>query len=312
MRAWGPKSVAYPALARARKRNGSGLLVLAVLSAALAVDACGGKVARGGTTSAVTGGTGGTGLAAPASGGTNGDSGGAFALGGASESGGVAAGTGGVWSVTGGTASGGTASGGTATGGSATGGTGPVPVCSTVASLPTLGTACSRTGESQCDASGNQCVCWRGIWNCTTSCATSYPVEPVPGSPCVRGAACNYPSGMSCACLTSSLWLCWGSSACPADKPQTGEACQSFGVACDYPNQNPALHFACVCTAGLLDGSTSTWTCASSAVCPSMQPAYDPTNTCPGLAFCGYGSTRCGCAQAGSTWICGLGLFPFP
>jgi hypothetical protein len=216
---------------------------------------------------------------------------------GGTASGGMA--TGGVWTVTGGTASG-----GTATGGSATGGTTSVRfLCDTVASLPTVGTSCDTVGESQCDASGNQCVCARGIWICSTGCASTYP-EPAPGSPCVRGAACNYPSGVSCDCLNSS-WHCLGSSACPADTPVTGAACNGLtGTWCDYPNSNPAWHFVCACTPNTDAGST--WTCFQSADCPATQPAYGLNATCPGVAFCSYGSVHCTCSSSGRPWVCGL------
>ena len=203
----------------------------------------------------------------------------------------------------GGSATGG--SGSTATGGSATGGATSMPVCSTVASLPTMGTACSTQGESQCDASGNQCVCARGIWNCTTSCASTYPTEPTPGSACIRGAACNYPSGVSCGCVNSS-WMCFGGSACPAaaNMPTTGGACHGLtGVVCDYPNSNPAYHFACACMSGIPDGG-STWTCFQGSQCPASQPAYSLGNSCVGFfTFCTYGSTLCSCVNP---WVCGL------
>ncbi len=196
-------------------------------------------------------------------------------------------------------------SGGAAAGGNATGGKASVPMCSSVASLPAMGTACTTQGESQCDASGNQCVCARSIWNCTTSCASTYPTEPNPGSACIRGAACNYPSGVSCGCVNSS-WMCFGTRACPAaaNTPITGDACDgSTGILCDYPNSSPTHHMTCACTAGMPDGG-STWTCIQAGQCPASQPAYGLSNSCQGfLTFCAYGSTLCSCVNP---WVCGL------
>jgi hypothetical protein len=202
---------------------------------------------------------------------------------------------------------GGTSSGGGATGGWATGGTASVPVCDTVESLPTMGVACTTWGESRCDPSGNQCVCERGVWYCNTSCASTYPTEPTPYLACVRGAACNYPSGVSCSCI-NLLWMCMGRSGCPADIPTTGDACGGMaGVWCDYPNANP--HMTCVCMP--YDGGLS-WTCMQSSACPATQPAYDLTNSCQGLALCTYDSTRCSCQTMGTPWVCGIGVFLLP
>ena len=198
-------------------------------------------------------------------------------------------------------------------GGSATGGAASVPVCDAVDSLPDIGTACSTPGESRCDPSGNQCVCARGIWYCNTNCASTYPTEPSPCSDCVRGSACNYPSGASCAC-TSTSWTCLGGSACPAaaNTLTSGQACDGLtGLACDYPNSNPALHIACFCT-GKADASAgSTWICIQLGACPKTNPAYGVSNVCPGVTFCSYDSTRCSCLEAGTPWVCGLGGF-FP
>jgi hypothetical protein len=209
--------------------------------------------------------------------------------------------------------------GGSATGGSGTGGSAgaapSVPVCDTVASLPTMGTACSTYGESKCDVAGNRCVCERGYWYCNTTCATSYPTEPAPDSTCINGAACNYPSGVGCQCV-NSRWVCTGTSSCPAaaNMPMTGEACGGLaGVWCDYPNQNPALHIMCGCTPGNVDASLATWTCMQSYPCPTTQPAYDLTHPCAagGVALCSYGSTRCKCSSV-VPWVCGFGSFIFP
>jgi hypothetical protein len=205
---------------------------------------------------------------------------------------------------------GGSATGGTGTGGSA-GGAASVPVCATVASLPTMGTACSTHGESQCDADGNRCVCESGIWNCSTICASTYPTEPAPNSACLAGAVCNYPSGASCQCH-NSRWQCIGTSSCPANMPATGTACNGLaGLWCDYPNSNPAFHMFCACTNNTYNADASTvatWICAQSAACPTAQPAYDLNRTCPGTAVCTYGSTHCWCAQSNGPWVCGFGI----
>jgi hypothetical protein len=273
-----------------------------------------GGISAGGnaTGGAATGGnpTGGAAIGGVSAGGsaTGGNPTGGAAIGGVS-AGGSATASGGKG--TGGVVTGGTASGGTATGGGATGGTASVPVCSTVASLPTMGTACSTMGESQCDASGNQCVCSRGVWYCNTSCASTYPTEPTPNSACIGGAACNYPSGVSCQCL-NSRWVCIGTSDCPAaaNMPLTGDACNgSTGVLCDYPNSIPFFHMTCFCMANADASSVSTWTCVHPSLCPTTQPAYSLTNACPGtLTFCSYGSTPCSCLQSGTPWVCGLGI----
>jgi hypothetical protein len=205
----------------------------------------------------------------------------------------------------GGSATGGRATaGGTASGGNATGGTASVAVCTTVASLPALGTACSTEGESQCDPSGHQCVCQRQRWFCNTICASTYPTLPTPDSECPAGAACSYPSGVSCACF-ASRWVCTGSSNCPEDVPSTGTVCPGLvGLACDYPNSD--THMACGCPQNYRDASTgSTWVCATLPPCPATQPAYG--ETCPGFATCSYGAARCGCWQTGNPWVCGLG-----
>jgi hypothetical protein len=331
----GSNSGMEPAPDLRRERNGSAFVVLAFSSAALAL-ACGGEVSSG-SAGSVTGGAGGVSLAAPNGGRANGSSGGTLNLGGVSAGGttstggapiggnamgGVVTGgnatggavtggsaTGGVAVVTGGTATGGTATGGTDTGGSATGGTASVPLCDTVDSLPAVGTACATLGESRCDPIGNQCVCARGIWYCNTSCASTYPTEPTPCSDCIRGAACNYPSGASCACINLK-WMCIGTSACSASMPAFGDACDGLsGSWCDYPNSNPALHMAAYCQPTPYSSTGSTWAVLQSAVCPATQPAYSLTNTCPGAALCSYGSTRCVCPEAGAPWICGLGIF---
>jgi hypothetical protein len=212
--------------------------------------------------------------------------------------------------ATGGNPTGGVFSGG---GGNATGGSASAPSCATVISLPNMGAACSAAGESQCDKSGNQCVCERGIWYCNTVCASTYPTEPTPNSACYRGAACNYPSGVGCSCVNLS-WFCLGSKGCPAaaGMPLTGDSCNGLtGVACDYPNSSPALHFTCYCMVNADAGTGSTWVCAQSSVCPTTQPAYSQANACPGFATCSYGSIRCACLSGKTPWVCGLAAFPF-
>ena len=205
-------------------------------------------------------------------------------------------------SSTGGT----TAMGGMATGGSATGGTAPVPVCATVASLPAMDTACNTLGESRCDPSGNQCVCEGGErrWHCSTICTSTYPTEPAVGSACIHGAACNYPSGVSCECDNHSQWVCIGTAYCPADMPTTGQACNGLtSVLCDYPNHDP--HVACFCSPNADASTGSTWTCIQVAPCPATQP---PCGTaCSGPAICSYSSPPryWVCLQSsGSEWVC--------
>ena len=214
-------------------------------------------------------------------------------------------GTGGCTCISGGTRATGGA-GPVATGGAPTGGRASVPVCATVESLPTINTACTTEGESQCDPSGNQCVCQRQRWLCNTICASTYPTEPTPDSECIAGAACSYPSGVSCACF-ASRWVCTGRSDCPADVPMTGNACNGLiRRACDYPNSDP--HYACGCPPNYRDASADpTWVCITLAACPTTQPAHDLNTTCQGPAICSYGSTRCGCWQGGVPWVCGLG-----
>ena len=197
-------------------------------------------------------------------------------------------------------------------GGNGAGGGATVPVCASVASLPSVGTTCTTVGESQCDPSGDRCVCWRGRWYCTTSCASTYPTEPAPDSACIAGAACNYPSGASCSCV-NSRWVCIGGDSCPADGIKTGQACNGLtGWWCDYPNSNPAFHMACLCASNSDISTGSTWTCVQSGPCPTTQPPYDLNGTCPGAAICGYGSIYCHCQQSSAPWICGLGTLIIP
>jgi hypothetical protein len=261
-------------------------------------------VACGGKTTSLSGGT------ASLTGGTSTTTGGTANPSGGTSSGGVPSGgtaTGGVstgGTVTGGTATGGSSVGGSSTGGSATGGTAPV-LCTTVTSLPAMGTACSTAGESQCDASGNRCICERGIWYCNNACPGS---QPTPSTACQRGAACNYPPAVTCACV-NLLWMCVGVSGCPdaANMPQTGAACNNLtGVLCDYPNANLAFHFACVCSANADASSGSTWTCMQSQFCPTTQPAYSLSDTCAGTAMCTYSTSphHCLCIQSGTPWVC--------
>ncbi len=222
----------------------------------------------------------------------------------------------------GGSATGGTtATGGRATGGIATGGAASTCIGTAVATLPTMGSCCGNfatcpgtpaVGTSLCDADGNQCVCSRGRWYCTTSCASTYPTEPVPNSACIAGAACNYPSGASCGCSNGS-WLCFGTSRCPAAAPMTGEACNGLnGLGCDYPSESaPANHVTCFCTPNADASTGSTWTCVY-ADCPATQPPYSPNDACASsVAFCSYGSTPCFCWMS-SPWICGLFAFALP
>jgi hypothetical protein len=87
--------------------------------------------------------------------------------------------------------------------------------------------------------------------------------------------------------------------------PTTGNACADLtGIACDYPNSNPALHFACMCSANV--DADSTWICAQSAACPATQPAYDVNHLCTGIAVCTYASEprHCVCLQPQSAWLC--------
>jgi hypothetical protein len=183
------------------------------------------------------------------------------------------------------------------------------PVCAKLpagTALPTMGTACAAAGESWCDADGNRCVCEDGIWFCNTTCSSDYPTPPTPNTACASGAACSYPSGVGCMCV-NERWRCLGGDSCPpaASMPMTGQACDSStGLACDYPNSNPAFHMGCICgVVGELDGGSSTWTCIQWAACPATQPAY-PASTCAGVALCSYGSTLCTCSQSGSPWVC--------
>ena len=201
---------------------------------------------------------------------------------------------------TGGVPGGGTAAGGVSAGGSAGSGEAPVSVCATVATLPIIGSSCSTTGESQCTASG-RCVCANGIWYCNTICASTYRDEPTPNDDCFAGSACTYPGGVGCTCR-SVMWVCSGDDGCPATAPGTGVACTELaGRLCDYPNLNPWLSIACVCSAdgGAVD---ATWACVQMASCPASQPSY-PT-VCAGLAGCRYGDVFCSCLDAGATWIC--------
>jgi hypothetical protein len=234
------------------------------------------------------------------------------------------AGTGGA----GGAATGGAATGGVNTGGPNTGGVGfggfdfggssastgdaSGSLCSSVASLPSMGTACTNAGETLCDASGNRCLCEHGIWFCNTACAAAHPNPPAPNSDCQTGAVCDYPAaGVSCAC-TDQKWNCFGGSVCPTDMPITGDACGTVvAEVCDYPNSVPFLHYICACPLPGDAGLDATWTCYQSAPCPAAQPPYDLTTTCQGPALCAYGSTQCACVQ-GSPWFCGLVGIPFP
>jgi hypothetical protein len=212
------------------------------------------------------------------------------ATGGAPPTGGRSAWSGGRVAYTGGSYSGGRASGGAAT----------IPVCEPVTTLPTMGTACSTAGQSQCLPNGSRCLCERGIWYCNTSCGAT---PPTADSACTRGAACTYASGDRCACI-NLRWMCISSSGCPANVPTTGQDCTgSTGVACDYPNTNPSLHFACACMNPSEAGTLSSWTCIQSGPCPATQPSYSPTAVCPAAAICSYGNIRCGCL-ASTPWIC--------
>jgi hypothetical protein len=222
----------------------------------------------------------------------------------------------------GGTATGGTTvMGGRATGGTASGGGASTCIGTTVATLPALGSCCGNLstcpgtlamGTSLCDADGNQCVCRRGTWYCNTSCASTYPTEPAPNSACIHGAACNYPSGVSCACVYDS-WSCMGGSGCPATAPLTGEACNGLnGLACDYPHEPaPVPHLTCLCISNADASTGSTWTCAVSD-CPATQPPYSPADSCSRtFAFCSYGSAQCTCWMD-DPWICGLYVWASP
>ena len=218
--------------------------------------------------------------------------------------------------VTGGAANGGAASGGSAA---------DVPECDRVQSLPTQGATCNATGEAHCDASGNKCVCQRGIWYCNASCASTYPTEPSPDSACIRGSACTYPTGVSCVCVAGT-WVCTGGSRCPVVSPLTGEKCNGLtGVVCDYPPDTAIPYpMVCECLANILRdpedplvvydaGTGSSWTCAVSSPCPATQPIYSSTDSCAGFARCRYGSTLCSCQLEGGLWCCGTGCFlPLP
>jgi hypothetical protein len=206
--------------------------------------------------------------------------------------------SGGRPTVTGGVRnSGGTASGGRPTGGNATGGAasaGGPPVCTSVTTLPPVGTSCSKAGEAECDAAGQRCVC-AGSWYCNTACNPTLP--PTPDTACSTGLACNYPgAGVACSCV-NSRWVCLGGKTCPAAEPLTGDACNGLsGQVCDYPG---SPHYGCACLAA---STGAVWTCVQLNPCPALQPVY-PT-TCPGLALCSYGGTQCGCLQAGTPWTC--------
>jgi hypothetical protein len=292
--------------------------------------ACGGKTTShtdavtslGGGATSVSGGTAGT-----ATGGSNPSDGAAI---GGTTTGGTGDPTGGTANPSGGTSSGGgsvggTNSGGTSSGGSATGGATTACDGSPVSSLPAMATACSTQDESRCDASGNRCICERGIWYCNHACPVS---QPTVATACEKGAFCSYAPGVTCACigLPSSSgeipapdaapppdplpqWLCIGTSSCPAALPMTGDVCTGLtDVVCDYPNTIPAYHMACVCSANGGAGSGSSWTCFQSTSCPATQPAYGLAQTCVGPAVCTYSTPpyHCGCASAGgvASWIC--------
>ena len=282
--------------------------------------ACGGKTtSQSGGTASLSGGTasfsGGT-----ATGGTGNPTGGTANASGGSATGGINNPTGGA--ATGGTDSGGTNSGGTSSGGNATGGTRNA-LCDVVPSLPAMGTACRTAGESQCDASGNRCICERGIWHCNHACPVT---QPTPSTGCEPATFCSYAPGVTCACLKPSppeyppdpdsgpppdpppRWICIGTSSCPAaDLPMTGQDCTGLtDVACDYPNTNPALHFACMCSA--IGDAGWTWICFSSAPCPATQPPYGLNQICTGPAVCTYSTPpyHCGCAvpSGQGVWFC--------
>jgi hypothetical protein len=177
-----------------------------------------------------------------------------------------------------------------------------------VTTLPTQGMGCSTPDQSQCNAAGQRCICERGIWYCDNACPGSLPT---PNTACSKGAACVYSNGtVGCACV-NSLWMCVGTSQCPAaaNMPMTGLDCTGLtNIACDYPNSNPALHMACICGANADAGTGSTWTCFQSAACPATQPAYNLNETCTGPAICSYTSapSHCACTSqgAGGHWVC--------
>jgi hypothetical protein len=101
--------------------------------------------------------------------------------------------------------------------------------------------------------------------------------------------------------------MCVGMSGCPSSVPATGEACNNVtGMVCDYPNTNPTLHFACMCTANTDASSGSTWTCVQSAPCAVTQPSYSLSNTCSGASLCTYSDSPNYCAcRADAPWVCG-------
>jgi hypothetical protein len=99
---------------------------------------------------------------------------------------------------------------------------------------------------------------------------------------------------------------------CPAaaDMARTGIACNGLtGLSCDYPNANPSFHMASFCMADADASTSSIWISVQSGDCPASQPPYSLTDSCPGVGFCSYDSTRCSCWSSGDPWICGLGGF---
>ncbi len=243
--------------------------------------------------------------------------------------GGASPGSGGV--AMGGTNLGGTQTGGTSSGGSATGGAMSTCYGTVVNTLPTQGACCGMAtscpgeppiGTSLCDASGNRCICARGVWWCDNSCPAS---EPTSNTACQPNAFCTYRSGVACACIDPlppeepwppdasppvdppPAWMCAGVSSCPdGASPLTGDRCSLAGMVCDYPDPaNPSNpHMTCFCTAGNDAGLATTWTCLQSSRCETNQPAYG--TVCNGPAMCAYSTApqHCLCAQVGSPWIC--------
>jgi hypothetical protein len=197
-RGWSPERVA----------GRHGLAVLAGLLAVHALGACGGQISSDGA-GLVTGGFGG--FALP-SGGDATARGGA-GIGGRATGGTPSGGTGTGGAATGGgRATGGTPSGGRATGDTGGTATGGVPDgCTSVASLPAMGSACSGPGESLCDSAGHRCSCSSGIWYCNVGCDPAVP--PTQGTTCPAGMFCSYypyPSdigGIACWCVELA-WYC--------------------------------------------------------------------------------------------------------
>jgi hypothetical protein len=118
--------------------------------------------------------------------------------------------------------------------------------------MPNPGGTCTG-GQTACSyGTDGTCVCIQGDFTCDDGVVSCPTARPTDGASCTMfpaGFDCTYPAG-DCSCGTgvARTWNCeGGGGTCPAMAPDTGDACMTPGLICEFNTPGPGADETCVC-----------------------------------------------------------------